>query len=153
MLGLCIARQKEIGCEAKAIQAHPALMSASLIPPALANEVYRRILSSRQAMIDTFNKPLPMPTVSWDVKGRVASYARLRKGDIRIRLNAKLFLENVDLYLLDTIPHEVGHIATKTWYPRASSHGHEWVNILRSCGFPANRCHSYPDIRFQASEA
>ena len=62
----------------------------------------------------------------------------------RIELSEQLFLENIEEFLSDTIPHEVAHILTAILYPDAKQdHGPEWKSIMRKLGVNPRRCHKY----------
>lgn len=90
---------------------------------------------------------VPMPTCSFDLRGRVAGkavmgYSPSQSKDknraepyFHVQLNAVLFTENVQLFLDDTIPHEVAHLVADSLYGRRiSEHGKEWQSVMALFG-------------------
>jgi SprT protein len=62
----------------------------------------------------------------------------------RIELSEQLFLENIESFFENTIPHEVAHILTEILYPNAKQdHGPEWKSVMRELGIEPVRCHNY----------
>lgn len=85
---------------------------------------------------------LPMPTCSFDIRGRVAGTANSQKWHIRI--NPILLVENLADFLKSTVPHEVAHlVARRAFTHRITSHGKEWQSVMIKFGVPPTRCHSY----------
>ncbi|MCC5610975.1 SprT-like domain-containing protein [Nostoc sp. CHAB 5834] len=84
---------------------------------------------------------LPMPTVSFDLRGTVGGQAFLSKNHVRI--NAVLFTENVDEFLHQIIPHEVAHlVANRKFGKNISPHGEEWQRVMKAFGLDPKRTHS-----------
>jgi SprT protein len=76
-----------------------------------------------------------------DKMGVVAGFAYY---DLRIELNTILFLENIEDFFENTIPHETSHIIQYIKYPKAKQgHGPEWKTIMRNLGYTPTRCHNY----------
>ncbi len=83
------------------------------------------------------------PTVSFDLRGRVAGKA-IYSARPHVQLNAVLLNENQEEFIADTVGHEVAHLATRTRYgARPSSHGPEWQRMMRLIGQTPSRTHSY----------
>lgn len=84
---------------------------------------------------------IPMPTVSFDLRGKVGGQAFLNKNHVRI--NAVLFNENVDEFLHQIIPHEVAHlVAYRKFGKNISPHGEEWQRVMKAFGLDPKRTHS-----------
>lgn len=85
---------------------------------------------------------MPMPTVSFDLRGKTAGQAYYTKN--HVRLNAVLLTENTTEFIEQTVGHEVAHLATRFKYTGAiQSHGPEWQAMMAVLGLDARRCHSY----------
>ena len=59
-----------------------------------------------------------------------------------IELNQKLFNENKDAFMLDTIPHELAHIVAYQVFAD-KGHGYGWYSVMTTLGIEGKRCHSY----------
>lgn len=85
---------------------------------------------------------MPMPTVSFDLRGKTAGQAYYTKN--HVRLNAVLLTENTTEFIEQTVGHEVAHLAARFKYTSAiQSHGPEWQAMMAVLGLDARRCHSY----------
>ncbi|KWU23445.1 SprT-like domain-containing protein [Burkholderia cenocepacia] len=85
---------------------------------------------------------LPMPTCSFDLRGKTAGQAYYTQN--HVRLNAILLVENFDGFLHRTIPHEVAHLVAHAKYGDGiSAHGDEWQRVMRAFGLEPSRCHSF----------
>ena len=108
-----------------------------------------------QECVERFNKlgtNLAMPTVSFDLRGKVAGKAYLTQN--HVQLNSVLLQENVEDFIHQTIGHEVAHLATFARYGRAvSPHGEEWKKMMRSIGLEPNRCHNFDTSNSSVSKA
>lgn len=90
---------------------------------------------------------LPVPAVSFDLRGRAAGQAVFarRRRDTRIRINAALLASHPREMLEDTVPHEVAHVVIFRLYGRrAKPHGQEWKALMRAFGVDPAPCHSLP---------
>lgn len=95
----------------------------------------------------TSARRLPVPDVSFDLRGRSAGQAVFarRRRDIRIRINAGLLASHPRQMLEDTVPHEVAHVVIFRLYGRkAKPHGPEWKALMRAFGVDPAPCHSLP---------
>lgn len=82
-----------------------------------------------------------MPTISFDLRGSTAGKAF--PGKFHVQLNAQLYIENVDIFLKDTIVHEWAHIVAHALHRGTyiKPHGPEWQRVMRELGVPPTRCH------------
>lgn len=88
---------------------------------------------------------LPMPTCSFDLRGRSAGQAWPQKN--HVRFNAVLLVENEAYFMASTIPHEVAHLAAPMkWGFRIRPHGPEWQHTMRALGATPSRTHQL-DVR------
>jgi SprT protein len=92
---------------------------------------------------------LPEASIDFSLRGRCAGQAVVeRTGATRLRINLQLLRENLDDYLIQTVPHEISHLVVN-WQARNKRskprpHGTEWQAVMRDCfGLEAKRCHSY----------
>ena len=88
---------------------------------------------------------VPHVQISFDLRGRSSGQAGKRNGKFFMRFNAAIARENLNEFLVRTVPHEIAHILQMTHRPQASRpHGHEWQNFCRILiGKTIPRCHSY----------
>lgn len=125
--------------------------------PPLAAGLRQRALEGVRAYIAKANalyrRSFPMPTVSFDLRGKTAGQAYYQKN--HIRLNPVLFTENIEEFLGDTVPHEVAHLVARQLHlPKTiQSHGVEWQAVMRDFGLKPRRCHSYDVTNAQVGKA
>ncbi len=83
---------------------------------------------------------IPFPTITYGVQGRCAGKAN--SGAWEIKLNMILYIQNIEDFTINTIPHEVAHlIADKYYYSRG--HDKSWKYVMEHLGLSATRCHNY----------
>ena len=104
--------------------------------------------AERQAQ-EFYSIKLPEASIDFSLRGRCAGQAIIEQtGATCLRINLQLLRENLEDYLVQTIPHEVSHLVVN-WQARKKRlkprpHGTEWQAIMRDCfGLEAIRCHSY----------
>jgi SprT protein len=84
---------------------------------------------------------LPLPLVTFDVRGTTAGKAYYRAH--RVAFNLKL-AEHVGLEAFQqTITHEVAHLVTALVYGKQQPHGWHWARVMEALGARPERCHSY----------
>ena len=106
-----------------------------------------------------YHRKLAMPRVTYELRGGTAGRADYIAWEVKI--NAVLLMENVDDFIINTVPHELAHLVTDKIYPEAHKtavvyrrgrlrrtkrevHGTRWQEIMRVLGAPdASRCHQY----------
>lgn len=89
---------------------------------------------------------LPMPTCSFDLRGRTAGQAYYKEHHVRV--NAVLLTENAEAFMTRTLPHEVAHLVAHRLHGSSiSAHGPEWQAVMRAFGLEPSRCHSYDTSR------
>lgn len=89
-----------------------------------------------------YNRPFATPTIGFDLSGTTAGKAYWTKN--HVQLNAVLYVENVQDFLVNTIPHELAHLIARQVYGRAiKPHGKEWQSVMRSLGVEPSRTHDY----------
>ena len=88
--------------------------------------------------------PLPPFGIRFDLKGTTAGQARRAGGKYAVRFNLAIARENIDEFLVRTVPHELAHLLQFVHRPIARPHGAEWQNFCRVLtGKTMPRCHSY----------
>lgn len=100
-------------------------------------------IARKQFPLDDTLRPYEKPTVTFDLKGRVAGEAWRTE----IRLNSHLLHEFYDRMIAEVLPHEVAHcIVTQKygWDSNIRSHGHEWAAVMRAFNLPPKRTHDMP---------
>lgn len=122
----------------------------------LTAELKQKAIARVRHFIDLANQKYPglnmsMPIINFDLRGRTAGTAN--SSTHTIRLNAGLFVRNVEDYMNDTIPHEVAHLVQyklhptqrrwtgRKWVRTVQPHGYEWQRVMRSFGVAPERCH------------
>lgn len=100
-----------------------------------------------------FHRRFTRPEVSFKLRGQKAGVAHLHEN--RLRFNPRLYHENQDDFLRQTVPHEVAHlVAHQVFGARIQPHGEEWRLIMRGVyDLPPDRCHRYaverrPAVRY-----
>lgn len=102
----------------------------------------RERIAQLVSMLHAKGIALPMPTVSFDLRGKTAGQAWLQKN--HVRLNAVLLSENADEFIEQTVGHEVAHLAAHFKHgARIQPHGPQWRHMMTCLGLPAERCHDY----------
>ena len=113
--------------------------------PTVAPEVKLRAMRSLAGWVaraqKQFNRPLFMPTISFDLCGTTAGKAYFAKR--HIQLNAVLLSENLEDFESDTIPHELSHLLVLHLYGTPGGHGAEWKAVMRKLGVAPERTHSF----------
>ncbi|MFC3606204.1 SprT family zinc-dependent metalloprotease [Stutzerimonas tarimensis] len=89
-------------------------------------------------------RPFSRPEVRLDLRGQKAGIAYLQRN--LLRFNLKLYQENSEHFLRQTVAHEVAHlVAHQLFGERIRPHGQEWQRIMRGVyGLTPERCHNYP---------
>lgn len=115
--------------------------SSSLISFELHRKVVTRVSELFDAADKSFGKKFIRPFVVYKNRGKVAGTARYRKNELS--LNPKLLIENVEAFINDTIPHEVGHFIAAQEFGEAG-HGVLWEIACKSIGMDEpNQYHNY----------
>lgn len=115
------------------------LAKLSGIPPASTEADVERKLAE---CADMLNYAYPLPTVSYDLRGKVAGYAHYSKN--HIQLNVDMLHNNYDDMINQTLPHEFAHIASYKFYgSKGTGHGTYWKHTMRRLGLEPERCHQY----------
>lgn len=83
---------------------------------------------------------VPMPTILFDLKGRVAGQAFT--GANKLRFNLPLLARTTIDDVKETVGHEVVHIVTDKFYNRRCKHNQLWKGMMIRFGLKPERCHS-----------
>lgn len=90
----------------------------------------------------SYGKIYSMPSVSYDLNSTVGGTANYSLWHIQV--NPRMFVENKNDYLINTIGHEVAHLITFDNHgTRTKDHGKEWADTMAVFGLEPKRCHSY----------
>ncbi len=103
----------------------------------------KQVMADCIAMAEqAFKLSFPIPTITFDVRGKAAGKAYLQLN--QVRLNSVLFRENTQAFLDEVIPHEVAHLITYQVYGRVRPHGKEWKGVMEAVfNVPAKTTHSF----------
>ncbi|MCR9527482.1 SprT family zinc-dependent metalloprotease [Vibrio alginolyticus] len=103
----------------------------------------KQVMAGCIAMAEqAFKRSFPIPTITFDVRGKAAGKAYLQLN--QVRLNPVLFRENTQAFLDEVIPHEVAHLITYQVYRRVRPHGKEWKGVMEAVfNVPAKTTHSF----------
>lgn len=125
------------------------------LTPEIREQVEQKLKSLVEFAETHFNYSRGMPTLKYDVRGRVAGYAYVNEN--LIRFNRTLLVENVDKFIEQTVPHEFAHLVDYYLHPsnfdrgvgqrKRSIHGPTWKRIMMAFGANPSRCHSYDTSR------
>jgi SprT protein len=103
----------------------------------------KQVMAGCIAMAEqAFKRSFPIPTITFDVRGKAAGKAYLQLN--QVRLNPVLFRENTQAFLDEVIPHEVAHLITYQVYGRVRPHGKEWKGVMEAVfNVPAKTTHNF----------
>lgn len=122
--------------------------------PEVPFDVRQRMRETIGSFVDKANaspalcahKPMPMPTVSFELRGRTGGTAFTSKTGPKswhLRFNAQMLIDNEAEYLNQIVPHEVAHLVDAHLSPSGrSSHGPSWQRVMAEFGRPADRLHT-----------
>lgn len=112
------------------------------VPAALKAQAGQCLVRYLNQARTLYNRPFATPTIGFDLSGTTAGKAYWTKN--HVQLNAVLYVENVQDFLVNTIPHELAHLIARQVYGRAiKPHGKEWQSVMRSLGVEPSRTHDY----------
>ena len=91
------------------------------------------------------NLAMPRVEIRFDLRGTAAGQARMRDGSFAlIRYNAALLGLHPEVFVAETVPHEVAHVVAFTKHGACiRPHGAEWQAVMRHFGVEPSRCHRY----------
>jgi len=106
-------------------------------------EVFQYIQELIEMAETRYKKSMKVPTISYDLKGKVAGKAFNKRN--HIQLNPVLFAHNYDDFWNNTIPHEIAHLVSYNIYGNDGfGHGPLWKGVMYNCyGIEPKRCHDY----------
>ena len=99
-------------------------------------QAQQRLQYCHQLAEQQLQRRFPLPTLSFDQRGRIAGSARLQSN--HIRLNAVLLADNPDEFMHEVIPHEFCHLLVWQLHGRGSlfgrvrPHGPQWKGLMKS---------------------
>lgn len=113
----------------------------------MPDQLHARVEACFEQAETFFNRSFQRPEVNFRLRGQKAGVAHL--GQNLLRFNPRLYAENREHFLRQTVAHEVAHlIAHQLFGGRIRPHGREWQSIMQGLyGLPADRCHSYEITR------
>lgn len=117
----------------------------------MPEQLHARVEVCYQQAETFFNQRFDRPQVSFKLRGQKAGVAHLNEN--LLRFNPKLYQENREHFLKQTVAHEVAHlIAHRMFGGRIRPHGEEWQLIMRGVyELTPDRCHTYEIARRQVS--
>lgn len=110
------------------------------VPSAVKDRAKRSLAQWVELARQRYNRPLFMPTISFDLVGTTAGRAHQDKR--HVQLNAVLLTENLDEFEKQIIPHELAHLLVMHLYGFSGGHGDEWKHTMRRLGLTPDRTHS-----------
>lgn len=108
----------------------------------ILNTVNKFLQLGNERFKDSLIEQIDKINVVFDIKSRTAGTASY--STMTIDLNPILIAENFELYLSDTIPHEVAHIVSRHFFGlQTRAHGKHWKYIMANVfNCAPSRCHS-----------
>ena len=109
----------------------------------MPEQIHARVEACYQQAEAFFKQRFARPEISFKLRGQKAGVAHLTEN--LLRFNPKLYAENREHFLRQTVAHEVAHlVAHQMFGGRIQPHGEEWQLIMRGVyELPPNRCHNY----------
>lgn len=123
-----------VGCKPKVIT----------VPSEVKQRVLEKVLECIATIKRVYGKEVPLPTITYDLRGRTAGMALYNEW--QIKLNSILLMENLEDMITTTVPHELAHLAVITIHGARGLHIHHgmgWRNVMFDFGIPPDRCHQY----------
>ena len=115
-------------------------------------EARRRILKQIEFYIKGLQNKgysFAMPSLDFKLKGFVAG----RGGANILKFNLDIASQNLEHFLVTTVPHEMAHVLQRRAYPRSKPHGTEWVHFCKVLtGKPLPRCHNYEVVSARTTQ-
>lgn len=109
--------------------------------------VMQRVRETVEKINNHYKIDLQVPPVSYDLTGTSAGIARY--ATMSVHLQPKLFLENIEEFIDNVVPHEVCHLGVMQKYIKErkinppKAHGAEWKLMMYVVGAAAKRTHDY----------
>lgn len=105
--------------------------------------IHQRVESCFLLAEQYFRRTFHRPQTSLCLRGQSAGAAHLQSN--RLRFNARLYRENCEDFLRQTVAHEVAHLVAYQLHGlKIRPHGKEWQAIMQQVfGLPPVRCHAY----------
>lgn len=108
----------------------------------LRMQVQRRLKEDLIKANRFFGKEFIAPAISYAVRGQKAGVAYLERNEVRF--NPILLAENSQVFIQQTVPHELAHILVYQLFGKVAPHGKEWKMMMEDVfGVPANIYHSF----------
>jgi SprT protein len=108
----------------------------------IVRRVEDKVLETYLQAQKLFGRQFDLPAVEWTLKGRCAGRAFCIEN--RIKFNPILLQQNVEDFILQTVPHEIAHLINHALHGRfVKPHGREWKKIMTTLGLEPLRCHNY----------
>lgn len=108
----------------------------------LKRAVDQRLQDVRSIMEGVLNKHLPLPNVSYKLRGNSAGRAHMATR--AIDFNLRLLSEHSDEFLTNSVPHEYAHIVVADTVGEVPyHHGADWQRLMKICGVAPNVTHTY----------
>jgi SprT protein len=114
-------------------------------------EIKKRISEILTILNKEFNLNIKMPPLYYDLRGTTAGMFKSKH--MSIHLHPKLLMENYEDFIVNTIPHEICHLAVWHRYllrvangehvPVPDGHGSQWKLMMRTLNLAPRVRHSY----------
>jgi SprT protein len=89
-------------------------------------------------------KRIPKIDIRFDLTGLTAGQAVILGRKHIIRYNLQMARSQPEVFITETVPHEVAHVVTNVLFGRIKPHGKEWRSIMAFFGIPEpERCHNF----------
>lgn len=114
------------------------------------DRVLARLEEVQQKVKKLWGKDVPIPTVTYDLKGLVAGLAYAHQN--KIRLHPIFLCENESDYIYDTVAHEYAHIIVHHTHTvpkgkkKIMAHGAEWQDVMSKIGLGPKAGKSWADV-------
>lgn len=119
----------------------------SLLSADIKKRVAARVAECCAIASKHYGMHIDMPQITYTTRGTTAGKAYYHAH--RVDFNARLLIENVEDFMIDTIPHEVAHLVDILVHgftyrgAKVSQHGPTWKSVMRVLGADPQRCHNY----------
>ena len=113
----------------------------------LKNRIEDKVLECYDIASKFYNRQFELPEIDYSLRGCVSGQAIASR--TMLKFNVPIAIQNVDVYIKQTVPHEVAHLIEFVLYG-CIGHKRNWKTIMSLVfGLQPLRCHSYDTSEYK----